>query len=128
MPLTSPMAITIGAQAYSLTKKNQDNFGSVWMDNTTVPGTEVKIAIRNSYEGKPKTTASGTGLVQTQYERHVIDLTVTVTDEAGFQNVTQSYTHIRNRRGSGVTAVGDVAQALSAYVTSNADALVAWDN
>lgn len=128
MPLTSPMVITIGAQAYSLTKKNQDNFGSTWMDNTTVPGTEVKIVIRNSYEGKPKTTASGTGLIQSQFERHVIDLTVTTTDGSGFQKVVQTYTHIRNLRGSVVGAVGDVAQALAVYVNANADALVAWDN
>lgn len=128
MPLTSPMAITIGAQAYSLTKKNQDNFGSTWMDNTTVPGTEVKINIRNSDEGKAKVSPSGAGLVSVQFERHVIDLTVTTTDEAGFRNVVQSYTHIRNRKGAGVGAVADVAQALSAYVTTNADALVAWDN
>lgn len=128
MPLTSPMAITIGAQAYSLTKKNQDNYGSVWMDNTTVPGTEVKVQIRNSDEGKAKVTPSGTGLVSVQYERHVIDLTVTVTDVNGFRNVTQSYTHIRNRKGAGVGTVGDVAQALAVYVNANADALVAWDN
>lgn len=128
MPLTSPMAITIGAQAYSLTKKNQDNYGSTWMDNTTVPGTEVKITIKNSYEGKPKAVASGTGFVQSQMERHIIDLTVTVTDANGFQKVTQSYTHIRNLRGAAVGGVGDVAQALAVYVNANADALVAWDN
>jgi cysteine synthase len=128
MPLSSPMTITIGAQAYSLTKKNQDNFGSTWMDNTTVPGTEVKIKVSHSYEGKPKNVASGSGFVQSQIERHIIDLTVTVTDENGFQRVTQTYTHIRNLRGSTVGAVGDVAQALAVYVNANADALVAWDN
>jgi hypothetical protein len=47
--LSSPLTITIGAQAYSLKRKNQDNFGSVWMDNTTVAGTEVKLSIRNAY-------------------------------------------------------------------------------
>jgi cysteine synthase len=122
------MAITIGAQAYSLTKKNQDNYGSVWMDNTTVPGTEVKMSIKHAYEGKPKSTASGSGYVQTQMERHIVDLTVTVTDANGFMKVTQCYTHIRNLRGSTVGAVGDVAQALMTYVNANADALVAWDN
>jgi hypothetical protein len=128
MPLTSPMVITIGAQAYSLTKKNQDNFGSTWMDNTTVPGTEVLIAIKHSYEGKPKAVASGTGFIQSQTERHIIDLKVTVTDANGFQKVTQSYTHVRNLRGSAVGGVADVAQALAVYVNANADALVAWDN
>jgi cysteine synthase len=122
------MTITIGAQAYSLTKKNQDDFGSTWMDNTTVAGTEVKVVIKNAYEGKPKTALTGAGYVQSQMERHSIDLIVTVTDESGFQKVTQTYQHIRNLRGSAVGGVGDVAQALAAYVTSNADALVAWDN
>lgn len=128
MAITSPMAITIGAQAYSLTKKNQDNYGSVWMDNTTIAGTEVKVTVKHSYEGKPKTVASGTGYVSSQVERHIIDLTVTVTDANGFAKQTQSYTHIRNLRGSTVGAVGDVAQALAVYVNANADALVGWDN
>lgn len=128
MPLTSPMAITIGAQAYSLTKKNQDSYGSVWMDNTTVPGTEVKITIKHANEGKPKTVLSGAGYVQSQFERHQIDLQVTVTDANGFRKVTQSYTHIRNLQGSSVTAVGDVAQALAVYVNANADSIVGWDN
>jgi hypothetical protein len=128
MPLTSPMTITIGAQAYSLTKKNQDNFGSTWMDNTTVAGTEVKVVIKNAYEGKPKSALTSAGYVQSQMERHSIDLIVTVTDSSGFQTVTQSYQHIRNLRGAVVGDVGNVAQALAAYVTTNADALVAWDN
>lgn len=126
--LTSPLTITIGAQAYSLKRKNQDNYGSVWMDNTTVAGTEVKLTIRNAYEGKPKTAASGTGLVQTQFERHVADLEVTITDENGFARTTQSYTHIRNLRGSVVGDVGNVAQALAVWVNANADDLVAWEN
>lgn len=69
MTIATPMVITIGAQAYSLTKKNQDNYGSVWMDNTTVAGTEVKVTIKHSYEGKPKTVASGTGYVSSQIGR-----------------------------------------------------------
>lgn len=126
--LSSPLTITIGAQAYSLKRKNQDNFGSVWMDNTTVAGTEVKLTIRNAYEGKPKQSVSGTGLVQTQYERHVADLEVSITDGDGFVKTTQSYTHIRNLRGSVVGDVGNVAQALAVWVNANADDLVAWEN
>lgn len=128
MAISSPIAITIGAQAFSLTKKNQDNYGSVWLDKTTVAGTEVKLEIKHSYEGKPKATASGSGLVSTQYERHICDLTVTTFDVNGFPTVVQSYTHIRNLRGAVVGAVADVGQALSAFVTSKADDIVAWDN
>lgn len=126
--LTSPLTITIGAQAYSLKRKNQDNYGSVWMDNTTIAGTEVKLTLRNSYEGKPKASASATGLVQTQFERHVADLEVSVTDASGFVKTTQSYTHIRNLRGSVVGDVGNIAQALAVWVNANADDLVAWEN
>jgi hypothetical protein len=126
--LTSPLTITIGAQAYSLKRKNQDNYGSVWMDNTTVPGTEVKLTLKNAYEGKAKTTPSGTGLVQTQFERHIADLEVSVTDENGFVKTVQSYTHIRNLRGSVVADVGNIAQALAVWVNANADDLVAWEN
>jgi hypothetical protein len=126
--LSSPLTITIGAQAYSLKRKNQDNFGSVWMDNTTVAGTEVKLTIRNAYEGKPKQSVSGTGLKQTQYERHVADLEVSITDGDGFVTTVQSYTHIRNLRGSVVGDVGNIAQALAVWVNANADDLVAWEN
>jgi hypothetical protein len=126
--LTDPQAITIGAQAYSLKRKNQDNFGSTWMDNTTVPGTEVRLTIRNAYEGKPKVVTTSAGLAQTQFERHICDLLVTVTDVNGFVKSSQSYTHIRNLKGANVTEVGNVAQALSAWITTNADAVVAWDN
>jgi len=126
--LTSPLAITIGAQAYSLKLKNQDNFGSVYMDNTTVAGTEVRLDIKHAYEGKPKSTVTAAGLAQTQFERHILDLKVTVTDANGFQKVTQSYTHVRNLRGATVGAVGDVAQGLAAFVTTNADAIVAWES
>jgi hypothetical protein len=127
MAITSPIAITIGAQAYSLTKKNQDNYGSVWLDKTTVPGTEVKLELKHAYEGKAKNVLASTGNKQVQTERHIADLTVTKFDVNGFPTVVQSYTHIRNQRGAVVGDVGDVAQALSAFITSKADDLAAWD-
>lgn len=126
--LTSPITITIGAQAYSLKLKNQDNYGSVYMDNTTIAGTEVRLALKHSYEGKPKSVLSGTGYTQIQMERHIADLTVTTKDANGFLHVTQSYSHVRNERGSNVTSVGDVAQALAVWVNATADSLVAWES
>lgn len=126
--LTSPLTITIGAQAYSLQRKNQDNYGSVWMDNTTVAGTEVKLTIKNSYEGAAKNQLTSDGYKSVQMERHIADLTVTKFDASGFPTVTQTYTHIRNQRGAVVGAVGDVAQALAVWVNANADALVAWES
>ena len=125
--LTSPTTITIGAQAYSLSRKNQDNYGSTWMDNTTVAGTEVKLVLRNLYEGKPKSTLTSDGYKSVQNERHIVDLIVTEFDASGFPTVIQSYTHIRNQRGDVVGDVGNVAQALAVWVNANADALVAWE-
>lgn len=126
--LASPITITIGAQAYSLLRKNQDSYGSVWMDNTTVAGTEVKLTLKNSYEGAAKNELTSAGYKSVQMERHIADLTVTKYDANGFPTVTQTYTHIRNQRGAVVGAVGDVAQALAVWVNANADALVAWEN
>jgi hypothetical protein len=124
----SPIAITIGAQAYSLKLKNQDNFGSTYMDNTTIAGTEVRLTFTHKNEGKAKVVASGTGMVSSQYERHIADLLVTVTDANGFRKTTQSYTHIRNRVGDAVTGVGDVAQALAVWLNTNAESVVAWES
>jgi len=125
--LTSPITLTIGAQAYSLKLKNQDNYGSVYMDNSSVAGTEVKLQIKHSYESKPKSQLSGSGYVSTQMERHVADLTVTTFDANGFPTVIQTFTHIRNKRGATVGLVGDVAQALAVWANTNADNLVAWE-
>jgi hypothetical protein len=125
MALTSPITITIGAQAYSCKRVNQDSYGAVYQDKTTVAGTDVKLILRNADEGKAKVAPSGTGLVSQQNERHIADLVVTTYDANGFPTVVQSYTHIRNLKGADVTAVGNVAQALSAFVTTNADLLVA---
>lgn len=126
--LTSPIAITIGAQAYSLRLKNQDNFGSVYMDNTTVPGTEVRLDIKHAIEGRAKTVVSGAVASSIQYERHSVDLKVTTTDVNGFRRTTQTYTHIRNLVGSNVASISDIAKGLAAFVTSKSADLVAWES
>lgn len=127
---TSPLAITIGAQAYSLKRVNQDNFGSSWTDKTTVAGTTVELFIKHAVEGKPKISPSGSGMVSSQMERHSIDLKVTVYDANGFPTVTQTYTHIRNRVGASVTPVADVVKALATHlnVSGQAAAYVGGDN
>lgn len=125
--LTAPIAITVGAQAYSLKLKNNDNFTTTYMDNTTVSGTEVKLTIRHAYEGKAKDVKSGSGYVSVQMERHIADLEVTVFDANGYGTTTQSFIHLRNRRGQAVGFSGDVMQALCAFATTNADNLAAWE-
>lgn len=126
--LGNTLGISIGSQAYTLVKKNQDNYGSTYMDNTTVAGTEVKLIIKNADEGKPKITTTATGLTQSQMERHIADLTVTKTDSNGFRKTTQTYIHTRNLKGSTVADVADVTQALCALVTTLADSLIAWES
>lgn len=128
--LTSPITITIGAQAYSLKRINQDSYGSVHLDKATVPGTEVKLTIRNSYEGKSNVAQSKLPLAtrQRQMERHIVDLEVTTFDVDGFPVTTQSYQHVRNARGSDPVVAVNVAKALDGFVTANAAALVAWES
>ncbi len=127
---TSPLALTIGAQAYSLKRVNQDNFGSSWLDKTTVAGTIVELVFKHSTEGKPKLSASGSGMVSSQMERHVVDLKVTTYDANGFPTVIQTYMHIRNRVGAAVTPVADAAKALATFinVSGQAAAIVGGDN
>lgn len=127
---TSPLALTIGAQAYSLKRVNQDSFGSVFIDKTTVAGTTVELTFKHSPEGKAKISASGTGMVSSQMERHVVDLKVTTYDANGFPTVMQAYMHIRNRVGAAVTPVADVAKALATFinVSGQAAAIVGGDN
>lgn len=128
--LSNSLTVTIGAQAYALKRVNQDNFGSVFLDKVTVAGTEVKLTIRNSYEGIQNSPLASNSLAirRKQMQRTIIDLEVTKFDADGFPTIVQSYQHIRSPRGSDMTVVGDVAQALDAFVTANADALVAWES
>lgn len=128
--LSSPLTITIGTQEYSLKRINQDSFGSVHLDKSTVPGTEVKLTIRNNYEGKSNVSSSTLPLAvrQRQMERHTIDLEVTTFDVDGFPVTTQSYQHIRSARSADPVVATNVAKALDDFVKANAAALVAWES
>jgi len=125
--LANSLSITIGGTEFTLKRKNQDSHGSVFMDNTTVAGTEVKLALRNSYDGKPKVVPTSTGQAQSQYERHVVDLTYTTTDAYGFRTVIQTYVHMRNRVGSSVGGVAAVASAICGWTNTNSADLIAWE-
>lgn len=125
--LSNSITVTIDSQAYTLLRKNQDNFSSVFMDNTTIAGTEVMLKLRSLDEGKPKLTQTSAGQALSQFERHVADLTVTVTDSSGFRKATQSYIHIRHLKGADVADVAAVATGLLSFVGAYADELIAWD-
>lgn len=115
--LTSPISVTIGGTAHSLSRINQDNYSSVFFKKGT--GYEIKMTIRHAYEGK-------SGVLQT--ERHVADLEYTTFDTDGKATLTQTYQHIRNVRGTEGTLAVDLAKALDVFVTANAAALVAWES
>jgi len=128
--LTSPIALTIGTTDYSLKRVNQDNFGSVYLDKATTAGTEVKLTIRNSYEGVQTTplASNSAAIRRRQMQRTIVDLEVTKFDADGFPSIIQSYQHVRSARGSVVADVANVAQALDTFVNANADALVSWES
>lgn len=115
--LTSPITITIDGVAHLLPRINNDNFGSTYLKKAT--NLEIRLDIRNSYESK---TAAG------QVERHIADLTHTTWDANGIPTVTQTYQHIRLKRGADPVVAVNVAKALDAFVTANAAALVAWES
>ncbi len=115
--LTSPITVTIDGVAHSLPRINNDNFSSVYRKKA--PLLEVELTIKNSYESK---TAAG------QMERHIADLVVTTWNADGVATVTQSYQHIRAKRGDDPVTAVNVAKALDAFVTANAAAIVAWES
>jgi len=118
MALATPTTITIGATPYSLNKVNQDSFGSTFLYKGV--GFELVLKVRHSYETKKP------GLPQ--MERHNIDLTQTNFAADGTQTVMQSYMVMRNIRGVAAVGPSDFAKALSAFVTTNALAVVNWEN
>jgi hypothetical protein len=128
--LTSPLSLTIGSVDYSLKKVNQDNFGSVYLDKGTTAGTEVKLTIRNTYEGVTNSPvpSNSAAIRRRQMQRTVIDLEVTKFDADGFPTIIQSYQHVRSARGSVVADAAAVAIALDNFVESNATALVSWES
>lgn len=115
--LTSPITITIDGVAHSLSRINQDNFGSVYLKKAA--NLEIRMNIRHSYE---KAGAFG------QYERHNVDLTHTTWDGDGKATTTQSYQVIRALRGQAPKLAEDLTKALNAFSTANVGAVVAWES
>lgn len=115
--LTSPVTITIDGVAHSLSKINQDNFGSVFLKKADK--LEIRLAIRHSYE---KASAAG------QYERHNMDLTYTVWDVDGKPSTTQSYQVLRSLRGNATKLSEDLTKALNVFSTANVSAVASWES
>lgn len=115
--LTSPQTITIDGVDHSLSRINQDSFGSVYLKKAT--NAEYRLVIRHSYE-----KASATG----QYERHNAELTVTTWDVDGKQTVVQSYAVIRKLRGTADDTSVDVNAGLNNWLNTNGTAIVGWES
>jgi hypothetical protein len=115
--LTSPISITIAGTAHSLSRINNDNFGSTYLKKAA--GLEIRLDIRNANESK-----SGTG----QMERHIMDLQYTTWDVDGKPTTIQTYTHLRFQRGSDPVIASDVAKGLAASVTANIAAIANWES
>lgn len=115
--LASPTTVTIDGVAHSLSRINQDNYSSLFLKKAT--NLEIQLRIYHSNE---KSNADG------QMQRHGADLTMTTWDSEGVPTVTQSYTVIRDKRGSNPEVPVDVVTGLNAWVTANAANLVAWES
>lgn len=115
--LTSPITITIDGVAHELSRKNNDNFGSTYLKKAA--GLEIRLDIKNSYESK-----SAVG----QMERHICDLQYTTWDVDGKATTIQTYTHLRNLRGTDPGDAANVAEGLAAFVTANAAAIASWES
>ena len=115
--LTSPITVTIGGTAHSLSRINQDNFSAVYLKKA--PGLEILLTIRHAYEGKV-----GKG----QMERHNLDLKVTTWDVDGNPIINQTYSVTRMPRGADPVNGVDGAKALAAFITANIAAVTGWES
>lgn len=115
--LTSPITITIGGTAHSLSRVNQDNYSATYLKKAT--GLEVLLTLRHAYEGK-----AGKG----QMERHNADLKVTTWDVDGNPIINQAYSVTRIPRGADPVNGNDTTEALAAFLTANIAALTGWES
>jgi hypothetical protein len=116
--LTTPISITIDGTAHSLSRINNDNFGSTYLKKAA--GLELRCNVRHSYE------SAKAGAVR--YERHNVELTKTTWDVDGKATVVQSYAVIRTPQNVDPDVVADVTVGMNAFITSNIVALTTWES
>lgn len=116
--LASPISITIDGTAHSLSRVNNDNFGSTYLKKAA--GLELRCNIRHSYE------SAKAGAVRV--ERHNVELTKTTWDVNGVPTVTQSYAVIRSPQNVDPDVVGDLTVGMNAFITTNIVALTTWES
>lgn len=115
--LTSPISITIGGTAYSLSRINQDSFGATYFSRGA--NFEIQLDIRHSRE---KAGVNG------QMERHNVDLKWTTFSAEGVPTTTQAYHVVRPVRGGSGTLAADLEKGLNTFTTANIAAIVGWES
>lgn len=116
--LASPTTVTIDGTAHSLSKINQDNFGSVFRKIGT--GFTYDLAIRHS-------TESGK-LGQPKVDRHNVDLKYTTFDVNGVPTVYQVYAVLRTPQGADPTIVEKMSVGFNTWLTANDGLIIGWES
>lgn len=116
--LASPTTVTIDGTAHSLSKINQDNFGSTFRKIGT--GFQYDLSIRHMTEnaklGAPK------------MDRHNVDLKYTTFDAEGKPTVYQVYAVLRTPQGADPTIVEKMSVGFNTWLTSNDGLIIGWES
>lgn len=116
--LSSPTTVTIDGAAHSLSKINQDNYGSIFRKIGT--GVQYDLQVRHSTEnaklGAPK------------IDRHNVDLKYTTFDAEGKPTVYQVYAVLRTPQGADPTIIEKLSVGFNAWLTANDGLIIGWES
>jgi len=116
--LASPTTVTIDGVAHSLSKINQDNYGSVYRKLDT--GVQYDLTIRH------QTETAKVGAVK--MDRHNVDLKYTTFDAEGVPTVYQSYAVLRTPQGADPTIVEKLSVGLTTWLAANDGSIIGWES
>lgn len=116
--LSSPTTVTIDGVAQSLSKINQDNFGSLF--RKIAAGAQWDLNIRHSTENAK--------LGAVKVDRHNADMKYTTFDTNGVPTVYQVYVVMRAPQGADPAIVENLSAGFLAWVTANDGPLIAWES
>lgn len=116
--LSSPTTVTIDGTAHSLSKINQDNFGSIFR----------KIATGLQYDLQIRHTTENAKLGAPKVDRHNVDLKYTTFDSEGLPTVYQVYAVLRTPQGADPTIVEDMLVGFNTWLAANVAGVVGWES
>lgn len=116
--LASPTTVTIDGTAHTLSRINQDDFGSIFRKIDT--GVQYDLQIRHSTE-----TAK---LGVRKIDRHNVDLKYTTFDAEGKPTVYQVYAVLRTPQGADPTVIEKMSVGLNAWLTANDGPIIGWES